>query len=328
MPTFTNFSDVLPDPNNRIETWGAAGAPAVPGPATGSAGPGFASVKFRSSRQVQVSRTISGRGVTASPGYHTWEFDINYNPLTRAEFEPVATFLESREGRLRPFYVILPQHSAPQNSTFATYCASNTIRAGWKFTTTSTAGTGGTFGTVTIGFATQIQAPFKVGDSILIAGVTPAGYNGTYKVTAATTSSVSYASSTTGTQTVAGTVTLAAQPAGSQTLLLSGLSAVSGDPSPGDFITITDNSDVNHKKAYKVVRVENITNYQSGTIVPTAAQRRIHVMPPLSRATYSDATINFLNPKFRVIQKGDTLEYDLNTDNLYQFSLSLEEILP
>jgi len=325
MPVFTNFSDTLPDPNNRIETSGAAGAPPIPGPATGSAGPGFASVKFRSSRQVQMSRTISGRGVTASPGYHTWEFDINYNPLTRAEFEPVSTFLESREGRLRPFFVILPQHAAPQNSTFATYCASNTIRAGWKFATTSAAGASGT---VTIGFAVQNQIPFKVGDSIVVAGVTPASYNGTFTVTAATTSTVRYAHTATGSQTVAGTVTLAAQPAGSSTLLISGLSTVSGSPSPGDFITISDNSDDNHKKAYKVVRVEDINNYQTGTVIPTAAQRRIHIMPPLSRATYSDATINFLNPKFRVIQKGDTLEYDLNTDNLYQFSLSLEEMLP
>jgi hypothetical protein len=48
----------------------------------------------------------------------------------------------------------------------------------------------------------------------------------------------------------------------------------------------------------------------------------------MSRAVASGAIINFINPQFRVIQKGDTMEYDLDTDNLYQFSLSLEEILP
>jgi len=122
MPTFTSFSDLLPDPNNKINTAGVSDA-------TGSAGPGFAKVKFRSNNQVQVSRTISGRGVTASPGYHNWEFDINYNPMTRAEFEPVSTFLEGRQGRLKPFFVILPQHSQPQNSTFATYAGTNTITA-------------------------------------------------------------------------------------------------------------------------------------------------------------------------------------------------------
>lgn len=242
MPTFTSFSDLLPDPNNKINTAGVSDA-------TGSAGPGFAKVKFRSNNQVQVSRTISGRGVTASPGYHNWEFDINYNPMTRSEFEPVSTFLEGRQGRLKPFYVILPQHSQPQNSTFATYAGSNSITA-------------------------------------------------------------------------------SATNAGSTTLMLNGLSAISGSPSPGDFFTINDSSDVNHKKAYKVIRVEDNGTYQTGTTQPTASQRRVWTQPPICRAVSSGATVNFINPRFRVIQKSDVVEYDLDTDNLYQFSLSLEEIQP
>jgi hypothetical protein len=242
MPTFTSFSDLLPDPNNRINTAGVSDA-------TGSAGPGFAKVKFRSNNQVQVSRTISGRGVTASPGYHNWEFDINYNPMTRAEFEPVSTFLEGRQGRLKPFFVILPQHSQPQNSTFATYAGTNTITA-------------------------------------------------------------------------------SATSAGSPTIMLNGLSAVSGSPSPGDFFTITDSSDVNHRKAYKVLRVEDNGTYQTGTTQPTTAQRRVWTQPPICRAVASGATVNFINPRFRVIQKSDVVEYDLDTDNLYQFSLSLEEMQP
>lgn len=255
MATFTTFSDLLPDPNYKIGNAGdLTGKPANDSTVTvsgntGTGGPGFAKIKFRSNNQVQVSRTISGRGVTASPGYHVWEFDINYNPMTRAEFEPVANFLEGRQGRLKPFFVVLPQHAAPQNSTFATYAASNSVTA-------------------------------------------------------------------------------SATSAGSPTLMINGLSAISGSPSPGDFFTITDSSDVNHKKAYKVIRVEDNGTYQTGTTQPTTAQRRVWVQPPLSRAVSSGAVINFLNPKFRVIQKGDTVEYDLDTDNLYQFSLSLEEILP
>lgn len=246
MPVFTNFSDILPDPNNKIDAAGVSSA-------TGSAGPGFASVKFRSSRQVQMSRTISGRGVTASPGYHTWEFDINYNPLTRAEFEPVSTFLESREGRLRPFFVILPQHRVPQNSLFATYAAANSITAA------------------------------------------------------------------------------EATSAGSTTLLISGSSMLvgtAGSPSPGDFINIVDSANTNHVKSYKITRVETNSDHRSGTTQPTTSQRRIHVMPPLARSVSSGSVIRFIDPRFRVIQKGDTLEYDLNTDNLYQFSVSVEELLP
>ena len=61
-------------------------------------------------------------------------------------------------------------------------------------------------GFVTVGFATQSSIPFAVGSVIVIAGVTPTGYNGTYTVTGATTSTVSFANVTTGTMTVAGTV--------------------------------------------------------------------------------------------------------------------------
>lgn len=245
MATFTTFSDLLPDPNNKINNAGAVDA-------SGSAGPGFAKIKFTSDNTTQVSRTISGRGVTASPSYHKWSFDISYNPMTRAEFDPVGAFLESRRGRLNPFYVILPQHAKPKDTTFATYAAAN------------------------------LSA-----------------------ITAAATSS------------------------GSPTLMLNGFTAVSGSPSPGDFFTITDSSDANHKKSYKVLRVEDNGTYQTGTTAPTLnTQRRVWTQPPMSRAVSSGAVINFINPKFRVIQKGDTMEYDLDTDNLYQFSLSVEEILP
>ena len=245
MATFSTFSNILPDPVNKIDTAGVSNS-------SGSEGPGFASVKFRSNRQVQVSRTISGRGVMASPGFHIWEFDINYNPLTRAEFEPVSTFLETREGRLRPFFVILPQHNKPQNPLFNTYCSANTI-------------------------------------------------------------------------------TSAQVPAGATSFIITGTDmteALAGNPTPGDFINIEDPADVNHVKAYKITRVETNEYYRAGTVQPAINQRRIHVTPALARNVSSGAVVSFINPKFRVIQKGDTLEYDLNTDNLYQFSLSLEEVLP
>lgn len=244
MATFTDYSDLLPDPVNKINSAGATDN------STGTAGPGFAKVKFSSNNDIQVARTKSGRGVTASPGYHTWSFTLNYNPLVRDDFDPVSNFLESRRGRLYPFYVILPQHSAPKNSTFASYCSTN------------------------------------------LSGITVSG----------------------------------AHAAGSPTLMINGV--VSGEPSPGDFITITDVNDSNHKKAYKIVRVETNSTYKTGTTQPGVNQRRLSLVPPLTRATASGSVVNFINPKFRVIQQGDTVEYDLDTDNLYQFSVSLEEILP
>lgn len=315
MATFSNFSDLLPDPNNKINTAGAADA-------TGSAGPGFAKIKFASDNTTQVSRTISGRGVTASPSYHKWNFDITYNELTRADFDPVSSFLESRRGRLNPFYVILPQHAAPKDTNFNTYVSSRLL------TITSISATGSA---VTLNFATQAATPFPIGTVIYVEGVVPTGYNGIYTATAGTTSSVTFTSTTTGTMTTAGTIngiTAAATAAGSTTITIKGPATFSGDPSPGDFFTISDPTDVNHKKTYKVIRVETNSTYRIGDTQPTVTQRRIHTHPPITRTVTVGSGINFINPKFRVTQKGDTLEYDLDTDNLYQFSLSLEETLP
>lgn len=67
--------------------------------------------------------------------------------------------------------------------------------------TTSTSGTGTT---ATIGFAGPYT--FAVGSTIVVDGVTPSGYNGTFVVTASTSTSVSYASSVTGSQTNSGYV--------------------------------------------------------------------------------------------------------------------------
>ena len=76
------------------------------------------------------------------------------------------------------------------------------INVGRTSTTTSAAGNGTT---ATISFASVTIFP-SVGESINIRGVTPSGYNGTYTVTASTSTSVSYANDTTGAQTVAGVV--------------------------------------------------------------------------------------------------------------------------
>lgn len=242
MATFSNFTDILPDPDNKISQAGSADS-------SGSAGPGFAAIKFRSNNQVQKSRTISGRGVSSSPASHYWEFDINYNPLTRDEFEPVSSFLEFRSGGLNPFFVILPRYNRPRDDAFNTYLQTNII---------------------------SISGAHVAGDS---------------------------------------------------TLLIAGTGTVLGTPKVGDFFTITDSLDANHLKTYKVARVETPSLYQSGLPV-SANYFRIHTTPALVRDVSAGSVVNFLNPKFRVRQKSDVFEYDLEVDGLYKFSLSLEEILP
>jgi len=67
---------------------------------------------------------------------------------------------------------------------------------------------------VTFNFSTQGAVPFPVasngstGSVIVVAGFSPSAYNGTYTVTACTTSSVTFASTTTSTITTLGTITL------------------------------------------------------------------------------------------------------------------------
>jgi hypothetical protein len=59
----------------------------------------------------------------------------------------------------------------------------------------------------TLTFSTLTQTPFAVGSSIVVTGFVPTGYNGTFTVTASTTSSVSFAlASNPGTMTVAGQI--------------------------------------------------------------------------------------------------------------------------
>jgi len=61
-------------------------------------------------------------------------------------------------------------------------------------------------GVATLTFTAQPTPPFPVGSAITVAGITPSGFNGTFTVTACTTTSVSYANGTAGPQTVAGTI--------------------------------------------------------------------------------------------------------------------------
>ena len=90
------------------------------------------------------------------------------------------------------------------------YTAGDSLTVGSLSTTLATTATSGTGTVATLTFAAQAAAPFQVGSQIIVAGVTPTGYNGTFTVTACTTTTVSYANTTTGAQTVAGTVKMGA----------------------------------------------------------------------------------------------------------------------
>ena len=50
--------------------------------------------------------------------------------MTRAEFEPIASFLEEKRGRLKPFFIVLPQYASPQTASSGTISTSGTIASG------------------------------------------------------------------------------------------------------------------------------------------------------------------------------------------------------
>ena len=236
MANFSAFSNRLPDPNYSIEETGKGGS--------GTAGPGFASVKLAATQPTAVSVTNSGRVSSRAISAHRWKISITYNPLTRDAFEPIYNFLLERRGMLKPFEVVLPQYNSPRSTTSGTISVDGDITAG----------------------ATN----FKV----------------------------------------------------------DGFGSVSGGLRPGDIFNFTDSNNSNHKKAYRIVRVLDNSNYLTGGTQPASDERIYYTIPSVEKAVGNDSTLTYTNPTFRVIQEGDVQAYSLGTNNLYQFSLKLVEAQP
>jgi len=74
----------------------------------------------------------------------------------------------------------------------------------YNYETAPTTATAGNGATATITYSGTYS--FIVGDTVVVSGVIPSGYNGTYTVTASTSNTVSFANATTGSQTSPGTV--------------------------------------------------------------------------------------------------------------------------
>jgi len=72
--------------------------------------------------------------------------------------------------------------------------------------TVEVTGASGNGTTVTLTFATQPSIPYEIGSSITVSGIDPADYNGTFVVTACTTTSVSYLSLSTDLYNSGGTI--------------------------------------------------------------------------------------------------------------------------
>lgn len=120
---FSSFANRLPDPNYKITESGNNSS-------SGLTGPGFKTVKFSGEQPISFSRTNSGRVMTRAIVGHTWKINITYNPMTRDQFEPVYNFLLEKRGRLKPFFVSLPQNASTRTTTSGTISVVNTHTAG------------------------------------------------------------------------------------------------------------------------------------------------------------------------------------------------------
>ena len=239
MSGFSTFANRLPDPDFKITEQGDNDN------SNGLAGPGFASVRFISTAPTAVSRTNSGRVITRSIVNQRWSITITYNPMTREEFEPVHSFLLDH-GRLKPFFVALPQYKDTRDSDFT--------------------------------------ADIKVDG---------------------------------------------AQNAGAAFIVMDGFgdnNAATG-LRPGDLITFNDSGNSNHKKAYKVTKVTNNTDYLTGS-QPASGERHVYIHPRLEKDVSNNTDVVYENPLIRVIMTTDVIEYTLGNNNLFQFSLNLEEAQP
>ncbi len=303
MTTFTDFSNILPDPQNPVDNAG------VSDPNSDSTIGGITSIKIKSKSENMSSRTNSGRLITAGVGKHSWDFDLSYNDMTREDFEPVQSFILHKKGRFSPFYFSMPSSKFTRNLIFGANLSVNDntflkvqtptinvtdLRPGQEYKVIGTTGATNW---------SSIGAPVSPNtNDIFTATSVPAAGDGTIQATYV--------------------------PAGTDSFIFTGATynvSTNKTPEPGDFFVLEDSLEPLHTKLYRVNRIETSTNQQTGAITLGTNEVRVHFTPSLRRNTYVNAYPNFLDPKPRVFLSSDVQEYRTNVDNLYSFSLKLEE---
>lgn len=153
------------------------------------------------------------RGILANQGPDTaTNSNFDYKIYGWRQFTPTFTSLTATGGLLSATW---GHTTGTYTATFSdgevryvTFTSGNATPGAWAaLTGTATTAAAGTGTVATITYAGGNGGPqATVGTPVTIAGVTPTGYNGTYTVTASTPGTVSYANTTTGAQTVAGTI--------------------------------------------------------------------------------------------------------------------------
>lgn len=70
--------------------------------------PEFQAINLESKHNNVMSETVSGRMQIRTLGGQRFSFTAKYNPMTRAEFQPVFAFVMSQQGRFGTFGIVPP----------------------------------------------------------------------------------------------------------------------------------------------------------------------------------------------------------------------------
>lgn len=92
--------------------------------------PEFQAINLQSQHNNVMSETVSGRMQVRTIGGQRWSFTARYNPMTRAEFQPVFAFVMSQQGRLGTFTIVPPVIGSASGDVSGTALVNATTAAG------------------------------------------------------------------------------------------------------------------------------------------------------------------------------------------------------
>ena len=92
--------------------------------------PEFQAINLKSTHNNVKSTTVSGRVQVRTIGGQKWAFSAKYNPMTRAEFQPVFAFVTSQQGMLGTFGIVPPVIGSTSGSATGTALVNGSTSAG------------------------------------------------------------------------------------------------------------------------------------------------------------------------------------------------------
>ena len=94
--------------------------------------PEFQAINLKSTHNNLKSTTVSGRVQVRTIGGQKWSFSAKYNPMTRAEFQPVFAFIASQQGMLGTFTIVPPVVGYTSGTATGTALVNGTASVGAK----------------------------------------------------------------------------------------------------------------------------------------------------------------------------------------------------